>query len=151
MDLVKWNRDVMDTFKELDRIQDEINRLFDFPRLIETEGIFDRTFSPAVDVVEHADDYTVICDLPGVDPKDLQVSVEGDVLTIKGEKKYETKEKDAKYYRNELFEGSFQRTLSLPYGVDADKVDARLKDGVLTIVLPKKEEVKPKQIEIKTK
>ncbi len=149
MDLVRWDRDIMDPFAELDRIQEEINKIFDFPRLMEREGIFDRSFSPAIDIIENADNYTVICDLPGVDPKDLEVSVEGEVLTIKGEKKYEKKDKDAKYFRNELWEGSFQRTLSLPVGVDTEKVDATLKDGVLTVVLPKKEEVKPKQIAIK--
>jgi len=152
MDIVKWNRDSLDPFRELNRIQDEINRIFNFPRIQETEGIFDRAFSPAIDVVENADNYTVRCDLPGVDQKNLRVSVEGDVLTIKGEKKYEKKEKDkdARYYRNELWEGSFQRTLSLPAGVDANKVDAELKDGVLTVTLPKKEEHKPRQITVKS-
>ena len=149
MDLVKWNRDIADPFKELDRIQDEINRIFDFPRFSESEGIFDRAGSPALDVVENTDNYIVRCDLPGVEQKNLEVSVEGDVLTIKGEKKYEKKEKDARYYRNELWEGSFQRTLSLPVGVDTEKVDAELKDGILTITLPKKEEHKPKQITVK--
>lgn len=149
MALVKWNRDVTDPFRELDRIHDEINRIFDFPRFSGTEGIFDRAVSPALDVMENSDNYVVRCDLPGVDQKNLEVSVEGDVLTIKGEKKYEKREKDARYYRNELWEGSFQRTLSLPAGVDSDKVDAELKDGVLTITLPKKEEHKPKQITVK--
>ena len=146
MDLVKWNRDVGNPFRDLDRIQDEINRIFDFPKFSESEGIFDRAVSPALDVVENSDNYVVRCDLPGVDQKNVEVFVEGDVLTIKGEKKYEKRDKDARYYRNELWEGSFQRTLSLPVGVDPDKVDAELKDGVLTITLIKKEGRKPKQI-----
>ena len=82
MDLVKWNRDIADPFKELDRIQDEINRIFDFPRFSESEGIFDRAVSPALDVVENTDNYIVRCDLPGVEQKNLEVSVEGDVLTL---------------------------------------------------------------------
>jgi HSP20 family protein len=84
-----------------------------------------------------------------VELKDLDLSIANNVLTIKGQKKDERESKDAKVYRQESWAGSFQRTLSLPNTVDPEKIEAVMKDGVLTVVLPKKEEVKPKQITVK--
>ena len=83
--------------------------------------------------------------------EDLDISIANNVLTIKGEKKYEKKVEDEKIYKKETWDGSFQRTLSLPNSIDVDKVEAVLKDGILKITLPKHEDAKPKTISVKAK
>jgi HSP20 family protein len=104
---------------------------------------------PAVDVSETGDKITVKAEIPGMEAKDIEISMVGDTLTLKGEKKAEREEKEENYHMVERSYGSFSRTMKLPATVDADKVEATYKNGVLTVVLPKKEEVKPKAIEIK--
>jgi HSP20 family protein len=152
MALVKWRKnDLYDPWSALDRLQDEINDLFDFGQLPATAGLFDRPVTPAVDILENPGDFKVTCELPGIDQKDIDVSITSNVLTIKGEKKEDRELKEGKYYRKESRTGSFQRTLSLPTSVDSEKINAELKDGILTITLPKKEEVKPKQITVNLK
>jgi HSP20 family protein len=137
---------------ELDRIRRELDELFDpTPRRFFSDGLFDREFSPAMDVVENEDGYLVSLDLPGVDRKDLDISVADNVLTVKGEKKSDGENGESKFYRKESWEGSFQRTISLPGGVDAGKIDAKMRDGVLAISLPKREEAKPRQIAVNVK
>jgi len=148
MDLIKWKpTELLDPIAEFDRIREEFDRLFGMEPMI--TGLFDRVKSPAIDLVENDDAFVVTCDLPGVELKDLEVSIANNVLTIKGEKKDTREVKDAKVYRQESWFGSFQRTLSLPNTVDPDKIEAVMKDGVLKVTLPKKEEVKPKQIAVK--
>ncbi len=147
MAIIRWKDDLFNPFNELDRLQDEINQVFNYNREPVNQGLFDRTVSPAIDVVEDKDGFTVLCDLPGVKLENLDISVTQDVLTIKGEKK--ENENKSKVYRKETWEGSFQRTLALPTSVDGSKVEASFKDGVLKVTLPKREEVKPKQITIK--
>lgn len=149
MAIVRWNHGYLDPLQEMERIHEEINRLFDYTRTPEVTGIFDRSVSPAVDMVENDEAFVVRCDLPGVKADQLEISVTDNVLTIKGEKKGDAN--GARVYRKEVWEGNFQRTVTLPMGVDADKVEARLKDGVLTLTLPKREEHKPRQIAVKAK
>jgi len=138
-----------DPWNDFKNLQKEINNLFEFDRFPASTGLFDRSFSPAIDVVENANDYTVICEMPGLEQKEIDVSIASNVLTIKGQKKEE--ERKGKYFKKESWSGTFQRTLPLPTSVEADKIAATLKDGILTIVLPKKEEVKPKQIAVSVK
>ena len=138
----------VDPFQEFESLQDEINRLFDLSRVPEPRGIFERTFSPAVDVIEYADSFEVYCDVPGVELKDIEISLSGSVLTLKGEKRPSTRRADGDMYREEMREGRFQRTLQLPLPVDTDKVEAVLSEGVLRIVMPKHEELKPRQIAV---
>jgi HSP20 family protein len=152
MALIKWkNRDVYNPWAEFKNLQDEINELFDIDRFPVASGLFDRSFSPAIDVIENEHEFNVTCELPGMEQKDIDVSVAANVLTIKGEKKDEREEKKGKYYRKEIWSGSFHRTLPLPATVELDKIGAQLKDGVLKITLPKKEEAKPKQITVSVK
>jgi HSP20 family protein len=108
-------------------------------------------FTPRVDVTEDKDNLFVHAELPGVDKKDVKVSVTGDVLTISGEKKNEQRDENKNYYRIERHSGSFSRSFTLPAEIQVDKISAESKDGVLTITLPKSEEAKivEKQIEIK--
>lgn len=153
MNIVRRDRNTSwDPVAELDRIRREIDDAFaPSDRWFFSDGLFDREFSPAMDVVENNEGYLVSIDLPGVDAKELEISVADNVLTIKGEKKGVEEKKKAKYFRKESWEGSFQRTLSLPHGVDADKIDAKMRDGVLAVSLPKLEEARPKQIAVSVK
>ena len=151
MAIMRRPTDVYDPFRELRVLQNEINDLFNFDRSPGTAGLFDRSFSPALDVTESEDAFTVRAELPGLSEKDIDVSIASNVLTLRGEKKEDKERKTGKVYRRETWSGSFQRTLSLPLSVDAGNVKADLKDGVLTLVLPKREEAKPKQITVKTK
>ena len=149
MDLVRWRRGIPNPAREFDRLQREINNLFNFPSYPDSRGVFDRSISPALDVMESDGEFTVRCDVPGMDEKDVDLSFSTGVLTIKGEKKGEKLSDETRVYRKETWEGSFQRTISLPPTADAEKIDATLSNGVLTITVPKKDEAKPKQIELK--
>ena len=152
MDLMRWGNGLVDPFVEFESLQDEINRLFDGMRGDpEPRGLFDRAFSPAVDVLEHADSFEVVCDVPGVELKDIETSITANVLTIKGERKDPSAAADRDTYRNDRRLGVFQRTLQLPLPVNSGQVEAVLKDGVLRIRLPKQEELKPRQIAVKAK
>ena len=149
MALVRY-RSTLDPWRDYERLRDEINDLFDFDQEYGNRGLFDRHVSPALDVVEGSDHFTIVCELPGIEQKDMEISITGNVLTIKGERKADAGDKDEKVYRKESWTGTFQRTISLPMTVDADKkVEAVLENGVLTLSLPKKEEAKPKQISVK--
>ena len=107
-------------------------------------------WSPTVDIEESDISYLIKADIPGVDKKDIDVSLDDGVLSITGEKHTETETgKDTKYHRTERFCGSFARRFTLPAAIQADKVDAYYKDGVLSLMIPKAEEAKPKSIDIK--
>ena len=106
---------------------------------------------PSVDVVDGAKEVTVRAEIPGVDPKDIDVSVAGGTLTIAGEKKSEHEERGKDFYRSERAFGSFRRSVVLPEGVDADKVSAEHANGVLTVRLPKSQSAIPKRIAINRK
>jgi len=151
MDLLHWEDGSRDPFQEFEALQNEINRLFDGTRVPEPRGIFEGTISPAADVIESPSTFEVLCDLPGVEIGDIEISLAGNVLTLKGEKKRGSEPGQGHSYREEMKSGRFQRTLQLPLPVDGAKVDATLKDGVLRVVLPKQEEHKPRQISVKVK
>jgi len=104
---------------------------------------------PAVDVSETKDSLIVKAEIPGMESKDIDISLSGDLLTIKGEKKQKTEEKKENYHRIETRYGAFSRTIRVPVPVNSEKIKASYDNGVLKITLPKKEEVKAKQIEIK--
>jgi HSP20 family protein len=142
---------VTEPISEMERLQDEINKLFDFDTDIFGSGLFDRSVSPALDVAERSEEFVVTCELPGVDQKDLNISLSNNILTIKGRKHPPFDEHKVRLYRNEIWSGDFQRTLSLPTSVDPDKISASLKDGILTLSVPKREELKPKQITVNVK
>lgn len=104
---------------------------------------------PKIDLAETNKEVKVSADLPGTDPKDVDISVSGNVLTIKGERKEEKEEKEKDYHRTERWTGTFQRSVTLPCDVDIDKTDATFKKGVLTITMPKAKTAKRKAIEVK--
>ena len=145
-DLMKWSQ-----LPGMSSIQEEMNRMFDrFFRggdlsEIGTAGMW----LPPIDLSETPDKITVKAEIPGMDPKEIDISIQGDTLIIKGEKKEEKEEKGKNYYRMERRYGSFSRSVDLPTSVDTNKVTAECKNGVLEITMQKKEEVKPKQISVK--
>jgi HSP20 family protein len=106
-------------------------------------------WSPPVDVSETADAVFVHAEIAGMDPKAVEISVTGDVLTLSGEKKEETEKQERNYVRVERRYGAFSRSIALPAPVDVEKVEAKVKNGVLEICLPKSEEAKSRRVEIK--
>ena len=149
MALIRWSprRDVWDPFASLAEIQDEVNRLFDTS--LRRHGGFEGVFNPAIDVIVEKDRLVLKADLPGLSKEDVSVSLQENYLTIKGEKKQESEQKETNYFVSERTYGSFTRMIELPTAVDAKKIEARFKDGVLEVTLPRTEEAKPKQIEVK--
>ena len=109
----------------------------------------DRMLKPALDIAETEHAYVVHAELPGVAKDDVTITIENGTLMLTGEKKREVEQKDKGWHRIERSYGSFQRTLSLPKGVDADHADAAFKDGVLTITIPKSDQAKPKTLKVK--
>ena len=107
-----------------------------------------RAWAPAVDICENENNIVLKAELPGVDPKDVEVRVEDNTLYLKGERKFEKDTKEENYHRLERSYGSFARSFALPNSIDAEKVAAEYKDGLLTLTLPKREETKPKTIKI---
>ena len=112
---------------------------------------FREEWSPSVDISETKDSFVVKAELPGLEAKDVNVSISGDLLTIKGEKQREEEEKDEHHYCAERYYGSFQRVFQLPTSVQGEKIEAIFDKGVLRITLPKVEEAKKKEIKIKVK
>ena len=152
MELMKRNpRRTPDAWSNLMSLQEEINALFNNDFFPASDGLFDRSYSPAVDVVEKDDEYLVSCELPGMSDSDIDVQVADNVLTIKGEKKDNSEDSGKRWYKKETWYGSFQRTIPLPSGIESDKIRGELENGMLRLTLPKQEEVKPKQISVKVK
>jgi len=147
-----------DPFSELSTIQDRLNELFTqpagfFPRPLSLfrgaeQELAAPGFIPAVDVFEDEHNIVVTAELPGIEEKDLNISVENNVLTITGERKMEKEEKKENFQRIERRYGRFTRSFTLPPTVDAESVNAEFTNGVLKLTLPKREEAKPKQIKI---
>jgi len=139
-------------FREVSRLRREMDRLWDdfFGPGRRALRPLEPEWAPAVDVSETADKVVVKAEIPGIEAKDIDISLAGDILTIKGEKKSEREEKKENYHLVERSYGSFSRSLRLPAAVQADKIEAGYKQGVLTVTCPKKEVVKPKAIQVKT-
>jgi len=151
-DLIPWKRSQESQASPLQTFQREMNQLFDdFMGLAPFRGFEERRgYSPRVDVVEDEKQITVSAELPGMDEKNVNLTLSHHVLTISGEKQEEHERKDKNCYYLERSFGSFQRSISLPCPVDADNVEASYKNGVLTIELPKTtESEKAKKINVK--
>ncbi|MBW2407432.1 MAG: Hsp20/alpha crystallin family protein [Deltaproteobacteria bacterium] len=147
MDIVPWK-----SFGEISRLRREMDDLFN--RIFGETSLSKIGFGkwqPLVDISETDTDVIVKAELPGIDAKDVDVSITGDRLIIKGEKQQEKEEKEENRYRSERYYGTYQRVIDLPTLVEEDKTEATYKKGILTITLPKVEKVKKKQIKIKVK
>ncbi|MEW6362185.1 MAG: Hsp20/alpha crystallin family protein [Pyrinomonadaceae bacterium] len=139
-----------DPFRELRALQDEVNRVFSstFSRSGETE-LMRGAWSPNVDIFENKDQIVLEAELPGMKPEDVDISIENNVLTIHGERKFEKKDEGDNYHRIERSYGSFTRSFTLPPTVSSENVEATFENGILRLTLAKREEAKPKRIEIK--
>jgi HSP20 family protein len=135
---------VWDPFADLNRVHREFERSFFGPRTRDAD------FAPAVDVHETAESLVLRAELPGVKREDIDIAIDGNVLTLKGERKLEKEESGRKYHRIERSYGAFVRQFQLPTNVDSSAVDAKLNEGVLTLSLPKKQELKARKVEVKS-
>ena len=137
-----------DTYGGLSGLQDQVNRLFEatFPRRSDNSAL--TTWAPAVDIYETENELVVKADLPDVNEKDLDVRVENNTLTVRGERKFEKKVEEENYLRVERSYGTFSRSFSLPNTINSEAIKAEYKSGVLTVTLPKRAESKPKQVKV---
>lgn len=147
-DLIKYY-----PFTELSSFQDDMNRLFsDFlGRAPDRRNLSDGLWAPMMDIEETKTDIIVKAEIPGMKKEDIKIQISGDMLTISGERKHEEETKDKTYHRIERMYGQFQRVLRLPTEVQSGKTKAAYENGLLTITVPKAEEVKPKEIAIEIK
>ena len=154
MALIKWTgQDLWEPLGDLGELQGELNRLFGKPLLPawrpgRPNG---KEWWPEVDITDEKDRIVVRADLPGMKQEEIEVEAADGVLTIKGERKREAETKEGRSYRIERSYGSFLRSFTLPAGVDASKVDAAYKNGVLEVVIPKREEAKAKKVKVEVK
>jgi HSP20 family protein len=147
MAIVRW-----EPFRDLVAVQSRLNRIFDeafqgSPRT-EEDWALGGQWAPSVDIFEHEGNLVLRAELPGIEPKDVDVHVENNVLTLRGERKLESEVKREQYHRVERAYGTFSRSFTLPNVVDTEKIKADYKDGVLSVTLPQREEAKPKQIQV---
>lgn len=148
MQLVRW-----EPMSELAAMRGAMDRLWEdghfWPfRVVASGG---EAAVPTVDLYETPEEVVVKATLPGIKPEDLGINIAGTALTIKGETKEEHETKEGKYCRKECYYGNFARSLTIPSGLKADKAEANLENGLLTLTIPKAEEVKPKAIKVKSK
>jgi HSP20 family protein len=147
MAIVRW-----EPIRDLMSLQERMNRLFDESfrgtRGNEEDWALGGSWAPAVDIFEKDGNIVLKAELPGIDPKSVDVRVENNVLTLRGERKFEEEVKRDNFHRVERAYGTFTRSFTLPTAVDTGKIKADLKEGVLKVTLPKREEAKPKQIQV---
>ena len=138
-----------DPFQELGRLQEEVNRLFDSTGFGKPFLAYRERSFPLMNVMTGEKDSVLFAEIPGVDIGDVDITITGNTLTLRGERKPSAEVPDEKYYRRERGAGPFGRSLELPHRVDVERVEASLKDGVLKVRLPKSPESQPRRIEIK--
>lgn len=146
MSLARW-----DPFPELRTLEREMNRLFRHQlaaAALPEEALTSAQFAPPVDIYEDENRLTFKMEVPGIDPKDLDIRVDGNMLTVSGERKFESEEKKENFRRVERAYGSFSRSFTLPPSADVDSVKANFEDGVLQIDVPKRPEARGKQIKV---
>lgn len=140
--------DTRSSFDELERIRGQMNRLFEglsgSPFTAPTAGVY-----PLMNLTEDSDNFYIRAELPGIKADDLEISATGDTLSIGGERRFTPEDETARYHRRERESGKFNRVITLPKQIDTEKVEAATNDGILTVVLPKTEAAKPRQISVK--
>ena len=139
-----------DPFRDLRTLQEEVNRLFstNLTRGFGEEGIGRGAWNPSVDIYENKDQIVLEAELPGMNREDFELSVENNVITLRGERQFEKKDDSDNYHRVERSYGSFTRSFTLPQTVSADGASAEYRNGVLRVTLPKREETKARRIKI---
>ena len=137
-----------DRFRHISSLQEQVNRLFESGLQGRSDNSALTTWAPAVDIYETENELVLKADLPAISEKDLDIRVENNMLTIRGERKFESEVREDNYLRIERTYGSFSRSFSLPNTVNAEAIHAEYKNGVLTVNLPKREESKPRQVKV---
>ena len=150
MTLVRWNpaRELLNVDRELKRMFNSFENRFGFGKDTDSEEYESAVWMPLTDIVENKDSYTLRLDLPGVEKKDVKISYSNGELQISGERKEEKEEKDSKFHRVERSFGRYYRSFRLPEKIKDDQIKAEFKNGSLNILIPKADEIKPKEIEI---
>ena len=138
----------LEPFRGLSTLQDQLNRLFNESFRTQEEGSALTHWAPAVDISETPNELVVKADLPDVNEQDIDVRVENNLLTIRGERKFEKSVSEENFLRVERAYGSFSRSFSLPNTLNTDAIAAAYRNGVLTVTLPKREETKPRQVKV---
>ncbi len=141
--LTRW-----DPFRNLSSLQEQMNRLFDTTMPRHGDESVLTSWAPAVDIYETENELVLKADLPEINEKDLDVRIENNTLTVRGERKFDREVKEDNYLRVERAYGSFSRSFSLPNTVDSEKIKADYRNGVLTVEMPKRAESKPKQVRV---
>jgi HSP20 family protein len=135
-----------DPFRDITSLRDEMNRLFS--RTIGEGSPAGSAWTPAVDIFDASDAILLKAELPGLAADDIDIEVDDNVLTLKGERRFEDRVEEGRYYRLERAYGQFQRSVTLPQGVKPDEITASFDQGVLTVRVPKADEVKPRKIAV---
>ncbi len=144
MAIIRW-----DPFRDLVTLREKMNRLFeDVASSREERDLTASSWTPSVDIYETESDVVLSAELPGIEEKDIEIKIEDNTLTLKGERNFEKETKEENYHRIERAYGSFYRSFSLPHYVDQDNIRAEHESGVLKIHMPKKHEAKPKKVKI---
>lgn len=141
MAVVRW-----DPFRELTALQSEVNRLFS--RMAGGEVAERQSWTPSIDVIETDDSIKLKAELAGMDPADINIEVQDNVLTVSGERRFEEEVKEDRYYRIERRYGAFSRSIALPQTVDEERIEAKYENGILEVSIPKVEAAKPKKIKV---
>lgn len=146
MSIIKY-----DPFRELRGLQDEMNRLFmtNFSRAGDESDLMRGAWSPQVDIFENKNEIVLEAELPGIKPDEVEISIENNVLTLHGERKFEKKDEGDNFHRVERSYGSFTRSFTLPPTVSSENANAEFENGLLRLTLAKREEAKPRRIEIR--
>lgn len=136
-----------DPFRDITSLRDEMNRLFS--RTIGEGGVASgSTWTPAVDIFDTDEAIVLRAELPGLTPEDIDIEIDDNVLTLKGERRFQEQVDEGRYYRLERAYGHFQRSVTLPQGVKSDEISASFEHGVLSVRVPKADEVKPRKIAV---
>ena len=145
MAIIRW-----DPFREMVTLREKMNRLFEdaVSGQGEDRDMVSSTWSPSVDIYETEHDIVLTAELPGIEDKDIEIKLEDNTLTLKGERRFEKETKEENYHRIERSYGSFYRSFSIPHYVDQEKIKAEHEHGVLKVLLPKKQESKPRAVKI---
>lgn len=153
MSIVKFNpvKDLLSVEREFSRLFGEFEKRFGFPSRLYSEEYDNAVWSPLTDIFEDENAYKLMIDLPGLTKEGLKISFENRQLIISGERKQEKEEREGKYHRIERTYGKYYRAFTLPEKIKEDAIEAEFNNGQLTITVPKAEEVKPRQLEIKVK
>ena len=145
MAIIKW-----DPFRDMVTLREKMNRMFEdvFSGRSENKELTAGTWAPAVDIFETENELVMTAEIPGIEEKDVEIKIEDNTLSIRGERKFEKETKEENYHRLERSYGSFYRAFTLPSSVDPERIQAEQENGVLKISMPKRQELKPRKVRI---